>query len=211
MPMPTLATAPLTVDPHRRYSLEEWQLIEEMTGERYEFHQGKLVSVRAMAGGTGPHALIGGNVTGSLFRIVTKHDNGIVANQCGVYTSDLQLMIASEDRYVYPDAAVVCGRPVYDRKISTAVTNPVVVVEVLSPKSEGYDTGDKYDYYATLESLCDYVLIAQDRPRVEVRSRVGVGADWTITITEGLDAAALVRALDDALPLREVYRLVEFG
>ena len=122
------------------------------------------------------------------------HSNGNgQANRCGVYSSDLQLMIKSDDRYVYPDAAVVCGRPTYDRRISTAVTNPVVVVEVLSPKSEGYDTGDKYDYYATLESLRDYVLVAQDRPRLEVRSREGVGAAWTITITEGLDAAALVR------------------
>ena len=170
-----------------------------------------------MSWGTGPHALIAGNVMFALGGLARANDNqpdhsngNGQANRCGVYSSDLQLMITSEDRYVYPDAAVVCGRPVYDRKISTAVTNPVVVVEVMSPKSEGYDTGDKYDYYATLDSLRDYVLVAQDRPRVEVRSREGIGAAWTITITEGLDAAALVRALGDALPLREVYRLVEF-
>ncbi len=94
-----------------------------------------------------------------------------------MYSSDLQLMITSEDRYVYPDVAVVCGRPTYDSRISTAVANPIVVVEVLSPKSEGYDTGDKYDYYAALGSLRDYVLVAQDWPRVEVRSRESGAAE----------------------------------
>ena len=210
MPRATLATPPFRVDPHRRYSIAEWQTIEEITGERYEYHEGKLVSVRAMAGGTGPHALIGGNVTGSLFKLVTKSDNGVVGRRCGVYSSDLRLMIEAEERYVYPDAAVVCGRPQYDATITTAVTNPVVVVEVMSPKSGPFDSGEKFDYYATLAALRDYVLVAQDRPRVEVRSRPRSGADWTIHIAEGLDAAAPLSALADGLPLSEIYRLVEF-
>ena len=211
MPQPTLATVPFTVDPDRVYTLDEWQMIEEMTGERYEYHEGKLVSVRAMAGGTGMHALIGGNVTGSLFKIVTKTDNGVVGNRCGVYSSDLRLMIQSEGRYVYPDAAVICGRPEYDTKIPTAVRNPLIVVEVTSPKSDDFDSTDKFDYYSTLESLRHYVLVSQARPRVEVRSRATPVEEWTIRVTDALDADAPLSALDAGLPLAEVYRLVEFG
>ena len=217
MPRATLATAPFTIDPHRPYSLAEWQTIEEITGERYEYHQGKLVSVRAMAGGPGPHALIGGNVMYMLGALVrakstpSKQANGNGRREsCGVYSSDLRLMIEAEERYVYSDAAVVCGRPQYDATITTAVTNPVAVVEVMSPQSGPFDSGDKFDYYATLASLRDYVLVAQDRPRVEVRSRSQSGADWTIHIAEGLEAAAPLSALSDGLPLAEVYRLVEF-
>ena len=218
MPRATLATPPFRVDPHRRYSIAEWQTIEEITGERYEYHEGKLVSVRAMAGGTGPHALISGNVQFALGQLARARDATTPADNdhgqgvaCGVYSSDLRLMIESDDRYVYPDAAVVCGRPVYDTKVSTAVRNPLLVVEVVSPSSESYDAGDKFDYYATLASLRDYVLVAQDRPRVEVRSRVQPGADWTIRVAEGLDAEAHLSGLEAGMPLREVYRLVEFA
>ena len=114
------------------------------------------------------------------------------------------------ERYVYPNAAVVCGRPVYDRLVPTAVLNPLLVAEVQSPSSEAYDAGEKFDYHAALESLRAYVLVAQDRPRVEVRARADAGADWTTTVTEDLDGQAEPLALGDALPLREVYRLVEF-
>ena len=171
-----------------------------------------------MAGGTGPHALIGGNVMymlGALARAKStpsEQANGNGRREgCGVYSSDLRLMIEAEERYVYPDAAVVCGRPQYDATVTTAITNPVVVVEVMSPKSGPFDSGEKFDYYATLAALRDYVLVAQDRPRVEVRSRAQPGADWTIHIAEGLGAAAPLSALNDGLPLAEVYRLVEFG
>ncbi len=211
MSRPILATPPFVVDPRRRYTLAEWQTVEEITGERYEYHEGKLISVRAMAGGSGAHALIAGNVTGSLFKIVTKNDNGSVGSRCGVYSSDLRLMVAPDDRYVYPDAAVVCGRPVYDSSVPTAVSNPKVIVEVVSPSSAGFDAGEKFDFYATLESLRDYVLVAQDRPRVEVRSREHAGSPWTIAVSEGMNARAHLGALADSLPLGEVYRLVEFG
>ena len=218
MAYPTLATAPFRVDPKRHYSIAEWQTIEELTGERYEYHKGKLISVRAMAGGTGPHALIGGNVQFVLGQLARARDAVASAANgkgrrvgCGVYSSDLRLMIESDDRYVYPDAAVVCGQPVYDTKVPTAVRNPIVVVEVVSGSSAAYDAGDKFDHYATLESLRDYVLVAQDRPRVEVRSRVEPGADWTIRVAEGPDGEAFLSGLEAGMPLQEVYRLVEFG
>ena len=218
MPRAILATPPFTVDPHRRYTIEEWLTIEELTGERYEYHQGKLMSVHAMAGGTGPHALIAGNVMFALGTITRAKDaatqaaNGDSGQRgCGVYSSDLRLMIQSEDRYVYPDAAVVCGQPVYDTKVSAAVRNPLVVVEVTSPKSDTFDREDKFDYYATLDSLRDYVLVSQARARVEVRSRAEAGGEWTVTVAEGRDAEAIVTGLEAGLPLAEVYRLVEFG
>ena len=218
MPQPTLATAPFTVDPDRVYTLDEWQMIEEMTGERYEYHEGKLVSVRAMAGGTGYHALIAGNLMFALGGLARAKDansetsNGNGAHVgCGVYSSDLRLMIKSEGRYVYPDAAVICGRPEYDTKIPTAVRNPLIVVEVTSPKSDDFDSTDKFDYYSTLESLRHYVLVSQARPRVEVRSRVAPGEEWTVRVTDALDAEAPLSALDAGLPLAEAYRLVEFG
>lgn len=210
MPTPTLAHPPFVVDPKRHYSLDEWQAIEELTGERFEYHRGRLVPARAMAGGTGPHALIGGNVIGSLFRIVTQVDNGVKRSSCGVYSSDLRLMLEAEQRYVYPDAAVVCGEPEYDAAVPTAVRNPLLVVEVISPGSSAFDTGPKFDYYAALPSLREYVLVAQDAARVEVRARADAAADWTIAVADGREVAARLPSLAAELPLAEVYRLVTF-
>lgn len=214
MPAPSLLAPPFRVDPKRRYSLEEWQTIEELTGERYEFHEGRLVSVQAMAGGTGPHALIGGNCIYVLGAVTRERNRAASSNgrsrSCGVYTSDLRLMLETESRYVYPDAAVICGEPQYDYAIPTAVRNPLVVVEVTSPSSTSFDSGSKFDHYAKLDTLREYVLISQDAPRVEVRSRAEAGHSWTIAVAEGRDTEAQLPALAAGLPLEELYALVSF-
>ncbi len=213
MPIASLLTPPYHIDPKRHYTLEEWQLLEETTGEQFEYHKGRLIPVRAMAGGTGEHALIGANVVYSLGKITRELDtvsNGQGQLDCGVYSSDLRLMLETEQRYVYPDAAVICGRPVYDMKIPTAARNPLLVVEVLSNRSASFDSGDKFDYYAALNSLRDYILISQNSPRIEVRSRSEPTGTWTMTITEGLDQDAHLPSLGQAFTLKDVYRLVEW-
>ena len=207
---PTLLNPAYKVDPKRKYSLQEWQLLEQATGERYEFHKGTLIPVRAMAGGSGTHALIGANVIGLLFRLITQPQSDAALARCGVYSSDLQLMLEFEERYVYPDAAVICGPPEYDYAITTAARNPLLVVEVLSPSSAAFDTGAKFDYYAALPSLRDYVLVSQDGPRVEIRSRADVDAPWTIDVSDGLKAEIELPSLGQALALQEVYRLVDW-
>lgn len=210
MPVPTLAMPPFRVDPKRHYALAEWQAIEETTGERFEYHRGKLVPVRAIGGGTGFHALIGGTCIGIMYRVITQPANGSSRPRCGIYSSDLQVMLEAEQRYVYPDAAVICGMPEYDVTIPTAARNPIVVVEVMSPSSVAFDSGAKFDYYAALSTLREYVLVSQTAPRVEVRFRQDTKSPWTITLAEGREATAALPSLGAGLPLSEIYRLVTF-
>lgn len=190
--------------PDRRYSLEEYLAIEEATGERYEYHDGKLVSVRAMAGGTFAHALLIGNVTGQLYTVIRADSPR--RDGCNVLSSDLRLAVRSRERYVYPDAAIVCGEPQYDQAITSAVINPVCVCEVTSPSSLDLDGGEKFEWYAELDSLREYLVVDHRRRAVEVRSRERAGAPWRSRLfAEGAERVELP-SLGLALELGEVYR-----
>lgn len=201
----TLTPALPTFVPERRYSIEEWLAIEEASGERYEYHDGRLVSVRAMAGGTYRHALLIANATHALGNSV-RSETEVEKPDCHVLSSDLRLAAAPGDTYYYPDAAVVCGRPRYDDIVPSAVVNPVCVCEVLSRSSEGFDTGEKFDHYATLDTLLDYVIVYQERRRVEVRSRTSARDPWSYLIFAGTDADIHLRGTGYALPFASIYR-----
>ncbi len=196
----------------RSYTIEEWQAIEEKTGEKFEYHEGRLVHRQAMAGGTFGHSLISGNVMyvlGGGVREREKHAESSI--HCGVHTGDLLIKIKSTDSYLYPDAAVVCGKPQYDTRVKSAISNPLIVVEVLSPSSASYDHNEKFEYYGELDSIREYVLVSQDKPYVQVRSRREAGGPWFITFVKTLDAAVMLPGLGLELAMAEIYRGVEFG
>ena len=202
--MTTLAPALPKFVPDRRYSVAQWLAIEQASGERYEYHDGKLVSVRAMAGGSYRHALLIGNVIGKLDAVLS--DPQAKRTDCHVLSSDLQLAAAPNERYYYPDAAIVCGPPSFDEVVPTAVVNPVCVVEVLSPSSAGFDTGDKFDHYSKLKTLRDYLIVHQDRKRVEVRSRASAADPWRYTITVAPDEKVELVGMGLMIKLSGIYR-----
>ena len=191
----------------RTYTLDEWQAAERRTGEKFEYHAGRLVPFHMMAGGTAEHSEISGNVIYALGAAVRELDRDAAADErCGVHTSDLKIFVPATQRYLYPDAAVICGAPEFDEVIPSAARSPVVVVEVLSPSSVAYDTGEKFDYYSTLDSLRDYVLISQEGYWVETRSRGEAGGPWRFAFAKTLNGAVELPALGLALPMRDVYR-----
>ena len=195
---------------NRSYSVAEWQELERRTGEKFEYHNGRLVHWRAMAGGTFAHSAISGNIIYALGAAVRERErDDASAVRCGVHTSDLKLKLPDSARYVYPDAAVVCGSPEFDAAVPTAVRNPTVVTEVLSPSSEQYDGGKKFSYYAKLDSLREYLLVTQDAHQVEVRSRREAGGLWDIRFYLLGDTGVKIPSLEVELSMDEIYRGVE--
>lgn len=164
-----------------------------------------------MAGGSSEHSILGANV---LFLLGLEVRNGKVKamqqTHCNVHTSDLQIFISGLNRYLYPDSAIVCGKPTRDSRVKSAITNPVVIVEVVSPSSISYDTGIKFDYYSSLASLRDYVLVHQDDTLVEVRSRTEAGGRWNIAFAKTLYGVAHLPSISVDLPLAEAYRGINF-
>jgi Uma2 family endonuclease len=142
-------------------------------------------------------------ITRNLWRLL---DTPTEARGCEVFTSDVRVQL-TESRYVYPDLTVVCGEPLFADADVDTLTNPTVVFEVLSASTENYDLGEKSRLYRQRDTLSSLILVAQDRPWVEVWTRESAG--WLVREFSGLDAIADLPALKITLPLAEIYRRIE--
>jgi Uma2 family endonuclease len=147
-------------------SPEEYLAWERQQEEKHEYFEGE---VYAMAGGSQRHNRLSSRVTATL--------ENALGDRCYVYSSD-QRVRSRERRYVYPDVSVVCGTPVSEH--GDVIENPMIVVEILSPTTEQYDRGLKWDGYQALPSLTDYVLVSQDRACIEHFGRAPDGR-WIYT------------------------------
>ncbi len=173
----------------------EWEVGQET---KHEFYRG---GVFAMAGGSVPHSDIVGNAFFAL-RVALQ------GRGCTVSTDALAIRVEAADLYTYPDVSVVCGeRSLHGTRFAnTALLNPLVLVEVLSPSTASYDRGAKFDLYAQIPSLQAYVLVSQDAPSVHVYSRDGDA--WRAVLTS--EGEARIPCLDVALPLDALYDGVAF-
>lgn len=175
-----------------RVTYAEYLATEEKSETKHEYLRGE---VWAMAGGTIEHGRLQVNVTGEL-------RNALRRRPCIVLSSDVRVRIDATDRSTYPDASIVCG----ERKISPddpdGVTNPTVIVEVLSDSTEKSDRGEKFAHYRHLASLEEYVLVSQDERRIEVFRRGPEG--WTLS--EAVAGQTLtLRSIDVTLDVDAIY------
>ncbi|HEU4729746.1 MAG TPA: Uma2 family endonuclease [Kofleriaceae bacterium] len=148
-----------------RTTYADYLAAEQHSERRHEFLDGVIV---AMAGGSDEHNAIAGRIAGQFSRRATSG--------CYYYTPDQRFWIAATGRGRYTDGSIICGKPAHPPHDGQATTNPVVVVEVLSPSSEGDDDGDKRRDFQSLESLQAYVIAAQDARAVKVYRRDERGA-----------------------------------
>jgi Uma2 family endonuclease len=184
-----------------RLTIAAYLQLESAAGKKYEYHDGYI---QAMAGGTLNHGLICGNVFGEL-RSALKAQS----RDCRAMTSEIKLYIAAENCFLYPDAMVVCGDIAKAAATENAVTNPVLIVEVLSKTTASYDRGDKFHLYRQIASLQEYVLIEQDKAQAEVYQRqAGL---WKITRITGLEQHLYLHSIGVEIPLANLYEDVEFA
>lgn len=162
---------------------------------RSEYFDGEVV---AMAGASMEHVRLVRNLTVALDQ---RFGNG----PCEVYPTDLRVAISAANAYVYPDLAVVCGRPQFLDERFDVLVNPTLIVEVLSPSTERSDRQAKSKAYWALPSVREYVLVAQDRARVEVYRRAGAEP---AVVCSALDGQVEMESLGLAIPMAEIYRRV---
>ena len=178
---------------------EEYLARERLASFKSEFYRGETF---AMAGASEQHNLIVLNV-GSVLREQLK------GRPCRVYPSDLRLRIPVTGLFTYPDLMVVCDEPRFEFDRRDVLTNPNVIVEVLSPTTEAYDRGVKFEQYRTLESLSQYVLIAQDRFAIDCFTR-SMDGKWSLTSANEVEKTIELTSIGCSLPLVEVYDKVEW-
>ena len=179
--------------PQHHYSFQDYLAVEEMGPVRHEFLAGAIV---AMAGGTPEHAAL----SAAIVVLLGTHLRG---RPCRPYSADLRLRVLATGLATYADASVLCGEPERDPQSPTHVTNPTLVVEVLSPSTEEYDRGDKREHYQQLPSLRDYVLVAQNRRRIEVFTRA-VDGEWHHTV-HGAGEIVVLPSIDCRFEVDELY------
>jgi Uma2 family endonuclease len=181
---------------------EEYLAIERSAEYKSEYYNGEMF---AMAGASPVHTRIVTNLVSSL-------DTMLMDRDCDVHSNDLRVRIREEGhflKFTYPDVIVVCGKAVYDEADSDTLTNPTVIFEVLSESTEHYDRGRKFEHYRRLESLQEYILISQSRCQIERYQRRSDGA-WVLHELLDLDQTLELESIRCTIPLRRVYRRVEF-
>jgi Uma2 family endonuclease len=178
---------------------EEYLRLEREASYKSEYYDGEIF---AMAGGTAEHSAIVLNVGGELRTLLKGH-------RCAPYDSNLRIKIAAADLYTYPDVSVICGPLEYADQHRDMVTNPTLIVEVLSDSTEAYDRGKKFAHYRTLPSFAEYVIVSQKEPLVEVFFKLPDGT-WQLTPARGGDAVVRLQSLGIELRLAAVFDRVEF-
>jgi len=180
------------------FSLAEYFAQEEQAEDRSEFYEGEIF---AMAGGTANHNLITINVTAS-FRDAVRN------KPCNAFMADMRLLVKRRQLYTYPDVMVICGPLQYAPERNDTVTNPGLIVEVLSPSTEAYDRGKKFEFYRTIDSLQEYVLVDQSRMYVERHRPLGLGR-WEMTAFTAPEDVLSLESVDVELTLAAIYDGVE--
>lgn len=179
-----------------RWTAEQYLAMDASSAERHEYLDGQVL---AMTGGSRNHSIITLN-TGSLLNRLL--DGG----PCQAYSPDMRVQ-AARQAYFYPDVTVACGEQRFSGAREETLLNPTLIVEVLSESTEAFDRGRKFEAYQRLASLKQYVLIAQDRARVECFTRQADGL-WLLHHADGLEAEIRLESVGVALRLAEIYRHV---
>lgn len=153
--------------PVRRYTAEEYLALERQSETKHEFYRGEIF---AMAGASLPHNRIVSNL---LFRARSS----LTAGPCEVLPSDMRVK-TPRGLYTYPDMVIVCGEADLEDSVKDTLLNPTVLFEVLSPSTEAYDRGKKFEFYREIQSLREFVIVSQDRMLVEHFVREDDLAHW---------------------------------
>lgn len=191
----------MAANPERRYTLEEYLELDRTSEERLEFWNGEVFS---MSGVSEEHAEIETNLIVYLKSLLR-------ARGCRVFPANIRIKVPSAPPYRYADLSALCGEAEFEEIGGVdALTNPTLIVEVLSPSTEAYDRGDKFTHYKSIPTLVEYLLVAQHRPHVTRLVRQDDGA-WIHTEANDLEAVLRLASLECELPLSEVYRNVNFA
>ena len=189
----------MAANPTITYTIEEYLAFERASETKHEYYAGEIV---AMAGASYEHNLIA-MTTGTSLSVQLR------GRACAVLPSDQRLRVGPFGPLTYPDLMIVCGQPQFTDERPDTVTNPTVIIEILSPSTEGDDRGRKTKHYRTLESLQEYVLIAQDECHVEHYVRAEHGW-WHFNEATDRTATIQLSSIGCTLALADVYERVDF-
>ncbi len=186
------------------YTPEQYLALEREAEYKSEYINGQIY---AMSGASREHNQTAGN----MFREISTQLRG---RPCEAYVSDMRVKVNPTGMYTYPDVVAVCGEANFEDGQVDTLTNPAVIIEVLSPSTEMtemYDRSGKFAHYLRLESLTDYVLISQDEARVEHYTRYsgnGKEEQWMLTLLTSMEGVLRLTSIGCEVALTDIYEKV---
>ncbi|BAZ29748.1 hypothetical protein NIES4074_21950 [Cylindrospermum sp. NIES-4074] len=183
----------------RRYTPEEYLELEETAEYKNEYRDGEIIP---MPGVTTNHNKIAGN-------FYKKFPLTVQGQNYDIYMSDVKLWIPNYRLYTYPDVMVIKGEPIYEGTGTTDITNPLLIVEVLSNSTKNYDKTDKFKYYRSIPYLQEYIMIDQYSFAVEQFAKQSAG-EWIFKEYEGENAVLKLHSVDFQITLQDIYQRVNF-
>jgi Uma2 family endonuclease len=176
---------------------EQYLAIEREAEYKSEYFQGEMF---AMAGAGEAHNVLVGN-------LVTGLNTHLRSRPCRVYSNDMRVLVCATGLYTYPDVVVVCGERRFVDEQRDILLNPSLLVEVLSPSTEAFDRGRKFQQYRSIESLVEYLLVASDRVRADLYTRQPDG--WLLTSAGRLEDSLDLQSIGCRLALADLYEKVD--
>ena len=183
----------------RYYTPEEYLALEEVAIDKSEYHNGEIVP---MSGGTANHNKLAGN-------FYKKFPLTVNGQDYETFINDVRLWIPQTRRYVYPDIIVIQGEPVYQGSNKTIVTNPLLIVEILSNSTKDYDRGGKFLAYRSIPEFREYILIDQYSYHIEQFAKDSNGK-WVLTEYDSDESVLTLESVEFQMPLREIYARIDF-
>ena len=189
----------MSTQPKPFLSPEQYLAIEREAEYKSEYFNGEMF---AMAGAQEAHTLIAGNLYAALHQQFRNRT-------CRVYMIDMRIRVSPTGLYCYPDVTAVCGEPRFVDDRRDTLLNPNLIIEVLSPSTEGYDRGLKFEQYRKLESLQEYLLVSVDRISAELFTRQADGR-WLLRAATRLEDTLALQSVGARMALADVYEKVDF-
>ena len=190
----------------RKYTPEEYLALEDKAEYKSEYWDGYIIPLHGepptLAGADVNHIQIVSNLTEILSPRLKKKN-------CRTFSNDLKIWIPHREKFFYPDVTIVCGKLEFYNLRRDTIRNPRLIVEVLSDSTAAFDRSEKFWLYQKLETLQEYVLIAQEKPVVEQFVRQSDG-NWIYKATVGIESVARLESVETEIALKDIFDLVEF-
>ncbi len=183
----------------RYYTVAEYLAQEEAADYRSEYYQGEIF---AMAGESLNHNRVSIDLCAKLNQTIRRHG-------CEPFAENVRVRAEAVNLFAYPDVVVICGAPQLYQNREDTVTNPLLIIEVLSKSTKSYDRGDKFNFYRTLPTVKEYVLIEQYHMHVEQFSLSTAGV-WLTAEYRAAEDVLKFSSIDFQITLKALYERVKF-
>jgi Uma2 family endonuclease len=190
----------MATQPKTYLTPEQYLEIERKAEFKSEYYQGEMF---AMSGAREGHNLIVWNLAAELHRQLR-------AKPCRAYINDMRVRVNATGLYTYPDVAAVCGEPQFLDENRDTLLNPSLIVEVLSPSTEAYDRGRKFEHYRSVESVSEYLLVSSERVSAELYTRQPDGR-WLLTAAAHMEDSLDLQSVGAHLSLADLYEKVDLA